>query len=174
MYPRKCDSSVFILLAETRLCFSTREKRVPRMQEGFCVGEFSMAELIIILEISRPNQPTARLRRLRNTTIQCSVTPQKKGCSQSHHISLSCVVFSVILCRSIKQLISWPYFVYFKINIYIRSDLFINSESLQMFSIILCLKTAEYKSRFALNRFLPDVVLTSETVRRTSSVLPCT
>jgi hypothetical protein len=42
----------FILLAETRLWFSFNDKFVPRMQESFCVGEFSVAGLIIILEIS--------------------------------------------------------------------------------------------------------------------------
>jgi hypothetical protein len=37
------------------------------MQEGFCIGEFSVAELNIIHEISRPIQPTAKFLLLRNS-----------------------------------------------------------------------------------------------------------
>lgn len=46
--------SFLVLLVETRVWCSTKDKLELRMQESSCVRELCVAELIIVFKISRP------------------------------------------------------------------------------------------------------------------------
>jgi hypothetical protein len=67
---QKTEPLNFSSVAEIRLWCCINDKLVLRMQVNFCVGEFCVTELIIIIEITGPTQPTVKSRRLWSVALE--------------------------------------------------------------------------------------------------------